>query len=226
MESFEKKSARPRGGREFVNVPDPQREEADRRQSLGAVSQQCEARHPDTCAKLRAFIEGFDFQNLYGIFYEYFDKSEVPRGRLNHNVAFFFGEYQSPESAAFYQMTSNAIIFNVPYFERLFDDSQGPAGAENAYRIFLHTLIHEYGHVFSRSEHLYEEGINSHGQPVRYKVTTTGFDRDASMHHMSDADNIIHTDAPARIYEFFNEGINELLSQEVVEEYARRNPID
>lgn len=225
MDSFEKKSARPRGGREFVNVPDPQREEADRRQSLGAVSQQCEARHPEACAKLRLFLDGVDFQNLYGIFYEYFDKSEVPRERLNHKINFFFGEYNNQENVASYVMTANAIIFNIPYFERLFNNEQGPSGAENAYRVFLHALVHEYGHAFSHTEHLHEEGVD-HGQPVLYKVTTIGFDRDASMHHLSDADNTIHAGAPARIYELFNEGINELLSQEVVQEYARRNPID
>jgi hypothetical protein len=224
MEAPKRKQERPLGGRHFVGVEDPIRMQDSIRDDFRMVSRSCEARYPDVCREFRDFWNSVDFQNIYDIFYEYLDKFGVSRDRLNTGIVLFFSDILDPQTTMTYDMDANAIIVNVPYIHQsTMSGDLGPAHVTRLYGNLLHTLLHEFSHAFGHTEHIRMESIED--GKIQH-ISTYGFDRRGVAQRLNAHGEPTRDSLSESINVLFNEGVTELISHEVLEEYVHRKPID
>lgn len=185
------------------------------------VSLETEAKYPETCELVRHMLDVADFKTLYEIFGEYLEKSDVSRDRMNLDCRFYFDESLDDRNALMtYAPTANAIRINIPYLDRILGDPNKPSSL--IYGSFISDLAHEFTHVFSRIRHERTDNDDPDNPKHRNLITAGGLQEVATVTDARTGERL----GKRTWNSLFMEGVTELISHEVAEEYARRSPLD
>ena len=220
MESLNKVSQE-RGGRSSFLTEDSVGEESVLRAKMEQESYETEAKYPDTCELVREMLKTIDWNVLQTIFSEYLQKSEVSIGRLNTDSAIYFNASLDENNASMtYTPTGNAVRINLPHLDRLLGNPD--ISFSHTYHLFITDLVHEFSHVFSHIRHERVIGFGPSGLVHSDTISAGGLQgvgiiRGIKSHKVF----IRHT-----WNTLFMEGVTELVSHEVFEEYIRRHPVD
>lgn len=181
------------------------------------LQEDCRLKYPEATQLLDSIVDEIDQEALKDISAEYAQRAGVESRRLNHverDRIFMLDEKDFPAAAVMaYNTFSNSIGVNTPYFDARFREHEEHILATFS-RLYIHEQTHASGVVGCV---VLEEGGGGQEENTEIRIGT-GFDVMYKKMSSRTGDGY----GESRIFELFNEGITERISDEVFLEYVRR----